>query len=193
MVPGSLPSRAAALALLGLVLALAYGLAVQPYLDRLRSHDEAIAELGHRLGQYARIASARTQLENQIEAMQAQLPLDEELLAGDTAPLAGAELLDLVKGILLEHRGNVSSARPAEPVAEGDLQRIGVEFTFESDIAALKAMLYEIESGRPVLFVDGLRIRAETTAAPDGRPGEWAPVPLTVELEVHGYRRAEEP
>ncbi|MEX2648639.1 MAG: type II secretion system protein GspM [Alphaproteobacteria bacterium] len=182
-------SRVLALALLGLVGLLVYAAAIDPLRARFQAYEDSIAELSHRLGQYARLAGSRPELEAQKASLAERPPLDGDLLGGATDDLAAADLLALVKDTMERNGGSVGSVLPLTPVEDGTLQRIAVRVEFTADIGALRAMLHALESGRPVLVVDRLEVRAEAVRGLDGLLGEHAPVPLAVTLDVHGYRR----
>ena len=74
-----------------------------------------------------------------------------------------------------------SQVLPAEPVQ--GFQRISLRTRMRGDIETLRAMLHGLETGKPYLFVDNLRIRVWTVGRRNGpQVGD-----LDVYFDVYGY------
>jgi general secretion pathway protein M len=189
--PGSLASRLLAVALLAAVPMLAYALVVGPIITAYRDAGESIAQAQKLLQSYRERAEQRPQL--------AQLLADEEERAGSITgyleavddALAAAELQDRVKGVVEEAGGTLRSAQSLEVEAVEEVagvRRAGLKVRFAANIESLAAILYELETGEPYLFVEGLSIREPRRQRRRRDEPEQAPE-LDVVLDLYGYIR----
>jgi hypothetical protein len=185
--------RALALGLLALVGLALWLVLVEPVRATFARSEASIEDLSYRLGQYARLAGIKPQLEAQKAGLADSLTLEGELVAGATDALAAAALVELVVATVEGNGGKVASVLTLPAEADGTLLRVPVRVELNADIAVLRDVLYALESGRPVVLVDRLEVRPVPIRTVDGRPGEFDPVPLAVALEIHGFRRAETP
>ena len=72
------------------------------------------------------------------------------------------------------------------------LERITVRARFAASVPALQRVVHRIESGRPLLFVDSLDVRAKQVRRNKKQIDPSQPVLLKVSLDLHGYRRGED-
>ena len=87
--------------------------------------------------------------------------------------------------------GTLRSAQSleVEAVAEvAGVRRAGLKVRFAADIDSLAAILYELETGEPYLFVEGLSIREPRRQRRRRDEPEQAPE-LDVVLDLYGYMR----
>jgi general secretion pathway protein M len=189
--PGSLISRVLALLLLAAAPVLAYLLVVEPVIAAYRDAGEAIAQAQKLLQSYRERAEQRPQL--------AQLLAEEEERAGGVTgylaavddALAAAELQDRVKNVVEDAGGSLRSAQSlkVEAVeAVAGVRRAGLKVRFTADTESLAAILYELETGEPFLFVDALSIREPRRQRRRRDEPEEAPQ-LDVVVDLYGYVR----
>ena len=183
--------RSAAVALLvggvgGLCLAVA-----APLLSATASYDAAIEELSHRLGKYEQVAALREPLQDELAFWQQTRPTADALLGGDSEALAGAELQELIKQIVLASGGRPESSEVLSVSTTDPLERITVRVRFAASVPALQRVVHRIESGRPLLFVDSLDVRAKQVRRNKRQIDPSQPVLLKVSLDLYGYRRGE--
>lgn len=149
-----------------------------------RHYDGAISELSDRLSRYQRIAATRPQVLQAIEAMRARDPRKFYLKAA-TAPLAAAEMQELVKNLIEANGGKVITAQVQAPREEGRYRQVSVNLQFTANILALRRILNGLETGQPTLFADNVVIRSQVPAtfkpAPGGEPE------MFVQFDVFGY------
>ena len=74
------------------------------------------------------------------------------------------------------------STQIAQPKREADLTAVSVDTSLQGTIEGVRSLLHAIETGDPLLFVEGLSIR--TIAAPQT---QQRPVSLDIKLKVRGY------
>jgi general secretion pathway protein M len=151
----------------------------------LHSHyDAAVNDLGDRLSRYQRIAATRPQVLQAIEAMRARDPRKLYLKAA-TAPLAAAEVQELVKNLIEANGGKLITAQVQSPKEEGRYRQVSVNLQFTANVLALRRILSGMETGQPVLFADNVVIRTQVPStfkpAPGGEPE------MFVQLDVIGY------
>lgn len=181
-------SRLLAVALLLAVLAALYGFAVQPLLAQHRAYDETIVDLRYRLAQYQRIARQGAALEQGLRDAKHQQATSSYYLKSAKPALASAELQQYVKERVTEGGGQlVSSQVMPEEKAEVS-PSVAIRVHMRGSIGSLRAVLYGLETGSPVLFVDevfvtqGPRRRLANGQAPEETP-------LDIRFRVTGYTR----
>lgn len=184
-------NRLAALLVLALVAGAVYVLAIEPVTDLSAALDAEIAETRDRIVRFQRLANTKPAYQEQIETLETKLPLDDDLLAGESAAIAAAALQDHVRAIVEANGSRVGSAQAVKPEAIGDLSAIGVKFEFDGTVETLRAILHALESGQPIVIVDRLQLRAEKPRDKNAVPGERESVKLSVALHVSGFRRTE--
>jgi len=179
--------RIAALALAAAAAGLGYAALVYPLIEAHRSYDERIAGLRHRLAQYQRMAQGREATQRLLEQRKRADLAKRYYLAERNPALAAAELQGLVKRAVEHGQGElittqVVSGQRAERRAEVTL-RVRVR----GDIRTLQKLLYALESGRPILFVNNLSI----DVAPAMRAARLAAAPpardLLISVDVTAY------
>lgn len=108
------------------------------------------------------------------------------LLDGDTAGIAGANLQKLISDIVLEHGGAASSLQLLATSEDGSLVRIGLRLSISVGIDGLRDIVHGIETGKPLLFIDDLSVRAVEDSAGGTDPHYLGPLDVT--LQVSGFR-----
>jgi general secretion pathway protein M len=108
------------------------------------------------------------------------------LLDGDTAGIAGANLQKLISDIVLEHGGASSSLQLLPTSEDGSLVRIALRLSISVGIDGLRDIVHGIETGKPLLFIDDLSVRAVEDR--EGSRDQHYLGPLDVTLQVSGFR-----
>lgn len=185
------PGKLAALALAALVVWMAADGVARPVLGAFARLDEdarlaraAIARLETRVRAGADLALRAAEIERLAAASELQL-------VADTPALAAAQVQRRL-GDLAELEGLGVLSVQTMPTAEIEgLRRVAVRAELTGSIAGLASLLHEIESGRPMLFVERLEIRARPPDAGGlrlGPPrGDGDRDALMVRLDVSGY------
>jgi hypothetical protein len=112
-------------------------------------------------------------------------------LPGETPAIAGAALQTLVSRTIEAAGGRIAESEIARQEAETEGQEdesgaVSLRVTFDADIAGLQRIVFQLESGAPLLMVRALTVEAKdvTAIAPTESPM------LSVVLLVRGYREA---
>ena len=189
--PGSLLSRALALALLGAVLLGAYVLVIAPVVGLYRETDAAIETAEILLQRHRTLAAQRSDLSARLDAETEQAAAIAGYLEGPSDPLALAQLQDLVKGVVEAAGGELRSTQilPAQAVAASPgTRRATLRVQMVVAIDGLAEILYDLESGQPYVLIDELAVRSQRIRRLSGGPG--GPPLLGVSLQLSGFVRA---
>ncbi|MFA5902271.1 MAG: type II secretion system protein GspM [Hyphomicrobium sp.] len=108
------------------------------------------------------------------------------LLEGDTAGISGANLQKLISDIVLEHGGASSSLQLLATSEDGSLVRIALRLSISVGIDGLRDIVHGIETGKPLLFIDDLSVRAVEDRAGGTDPHYLGPLDVT--MQVSGFR-----
>ncbi len=146
-------------ALLAAALLAGHALVVEPLYERYAEYGDEIANSRRLLASYRRLAAAKPALEAQLAELEAREVRRSDYLEADSDILAAADLQSRLRG-LFERFGAVQRSVQALPASEEDgLLKITVRAQFSAETEALARILYQLETGVPLLFVDSLDIR----------------------------------
>jgi general secretion pathway protein M len=164
-------------------LLLAVLLAVQAFvLDPiLAAHDRLDATWARNanlLASYRRILAELETLRRAQDVLERDADSAPAYLTAPSLTLAAAELQNRLDDAVRRHGAQLIGTRVLDPIEEGGFQRVGMRVTLTASLAALQAILYELEAAVPILFVDDLTIqrqdagtdRQETVSAPASDP-----------------------
>ena len=112
-------------------------------------------------------------------------------LPGETPAIAGAALQRLVSNTVEGAGGRIAETEIARSESEAEGQEaepgaVSLRVSFETDIAGLQRIVFQLETGAPILMVRTLTVEAKdaTATAATESPA------LNVVLLVRGYREA---
>ena len=178
----------AAVALLALVPAVLYfGVAV-PLRESYAQARTDIADQRDRLDRLYSVAARREALRARLDDLRAAQARSGAFLAGNTAALAAARLQDRVSDAAGAVKAEVRSQQSLSPTADDGVWRIPVKTQIVADVRALRTLLHRLETGRPLVFVEDLDIRARLRRQDEGVAVDPK---LLVNLTLAGYRLKE--
>jgi general secretion pathway protein M len=148
-----------ALGILVGVIALFYLSAIAPVLDIAREYGETVDDLRFRLQRYQKVAAEKDNLLAKLEQIKAAGKQDERFIARDTAALASADLQSMVKEIVSQAGGELTSTQVIPERKEENFTRIAVKIRVNGSTDVLREVLHSIETAKPMLFVENLNIR----------------------------------
>lgn len=178
-------NKATTVVVLAAVLAVAVGLAIAPYVSFLGlvEETETTQQLVDALGR---------QVENQKKLSAAATGRDvirpeDIFVTGETVGIAGAGLQSRLVELVSRNGGHVKALLVVPPPAGSKADVISVNVVANMPMTGLQAILYEIETSTPLLFVDNLAI-----SVGEGREAKALTGPLHVDVTmlVTGYRSA---
>jgi general secretion pathway protein M len=184
-------SRIAAIALLLVVLALAYFVLVHWWFVAPQAAiDDEMNDLRDTHGRFAAAIAERPALEKHLAELSQGQTDSSAFLAGDDANAASAGLMQRVVTVAESHRDNgpcdvvqkmpvPGQAKPGEPYT-----KVTVNISLRCGMEPLAAVLHDLEQGVPYLFVDDFSAYRNPVAA---RTGNAAP--LETQFTLSGYIR----
>jgi len=178
-------SRLLALFILVAVIVLLQALTGQPLIDSFKEHRESIARSQEVLARYQKLNASRAQMHGRLDTVKAAYQSQGRLLSGDSSQLSGAGLQNRLKYLVDANNAELGSMQLLPVREEENFRRISVAISFTATTESLQAILYEIETQTPYLFVEKLELRKNRTlrnASSFQNEDE-----LKVRLEVYGY------
>ena len=117
---------------------------------------------------------------------------NQAFLAETDANAASAALIQRIKQAMSDHakdekRCQTVSTQSYNGGEEELYKRVTVQARLRCDLEPLAAVLYDLENGKPYLFIDQVMIYRQQSYTPPG--AKVAPVPLDVRFNVSGYLR----
>lgn len=183
-------SRLAAALLLIVFLAAAYTFLLEPVVVGYRETDRQIEEVREQLPRYQRLAAMRWTLEDQMHQSAAEASSEGYYLSGGTDALAAAGLQDQVNALVQGKGGSLRSIQPMPGIDEEGFRRITLRVQMTATNEALFEILYALEAGTPLLFIENLDIQSRFIRRRTKEGGLQA-VPdeplLTVGFDLSGY------
>jgi hypothetical protein len=109
-------------------------------------------------------------------------------LPGETPAIAGAALQRIVATTVETASGRVTESEISPSESEEDPGRVDLRVSFDTEIVGLQKILFDLETGSPILLIRDLSVQTGSEAADmeDSSP------PLRVVAVVGGYWEVEE-
>jgi general secretion pathway protein M len=169
-------------------------LGVAAWLGRWSAYETEIAARRDLLAKYTEIAAQSGSLEKELKAIAAQIKSSNYYYSDDKPALAGADIQQRVKDMVERNGGKLITTQTLPYDAQGDVTSVRVRVRITGDIHTLVGTLYGLESGRPLLIIDGLTIRGRVRRLPR-RAGlvvaqaEAQETELSINFDVSGFVR----
>jgi len=171
-------SRAAALGLLLVTIILPILAVAMPWFSAYRSLSQRLEETGDELQRYGQVAA-------QLPALQAQLAaLRADHDRSGYWP-AGSSLTDTVKAMVERHGATLTSAQDKPGTSQEGVLQQGVRLSLMARADQLTALLHDLETHEPALFVEDVSITNRHAFSPTTKNTSGS---LQVMLEVSGYQ-----
>lgn len=181
---GPQQKRAAALAILVLLVALACAAVALPVWLLNRHYDGALEDATSRLERYSKIVGMRDALQKQAVEVKA-LEAKRHFLKSASPALAAAELQEQAQAIFIATGAKVNSIQVLPHKDDGLYRQVTVQVQLLAPLTATKRMLHALESAHPYLFLDNFSIRAPNMQV--NRPEQPNESDLTVQFDLTGY------
>ena len=197
--PKKLPRCVTALAVLLVLILILVLLVALPWWERNSMYDEEMERQSRQLQGYQRVIETLPSLKKRLQTT-GNSPQLKAFYIGATDPsLGGLSLQRLVEKLVSGSGGKLNSIQIMPPEKEGDVTRISVRLRFLGPAEAFQKLIYDIESNKPVLFIDKVNVRAmKSRKSRRQRPNQKQPqqqqknVDLHVNLDVYGYLREDQ-
>lgn len=152
----------------------------------------ALAGLANDYRDYAATADLLERIESRKRPNEAtgaaSGPSGSPFLEGPTLTIAGAALQQRVASAVKEAGGSVLSSQIELQAPDAKPGYISLSASCEMDQAMLQQLLYDLESGMPLLFIDQLQVQAPSVS--DGSGAEQPAGRLKVQIDVSGQWQA---
>lgn len=179
--------RIAALGLLAALLAAVAGLVVWPIAGLYAAYDEEITDLAFRLEQHRRIAEQGSRTRETLESYQRRQPTATFYLQQTNPSLALAELQQYVEKTIQRHKGKLLSSQGMIEETDEPFPRATLKINMRASVETLREILYALESGRPLAFIEDLSVTSYASRL--GRRAPSTGDDLNVRFDVVAYRR----
>lgn len=182
----------AAVSILALALCAMVAMAAAPFVY-LGHVDDNIAEESRELASLAKRTADEEQLRQENDALMAPGQSANLLLEGETTGIAGANLQRQITDLVVTHGGAASSLQVLPPSTESDLIRISLSLSISVGIDGLQALIYALEAGQPLIFIDDILIRSGQSEfeAPD--PHLLGPLDVTLQVSAFAANTEQSP
>jgi general secretion pathway protein M len=178
--------RMAAVLLLFTAILAAYTFLVEPIVLGYSETNGQIQEARDQLARLERAAAMRPALVKRMKDFEAQQRSRGYFLTGSTDALAAAGLQDRVQTLITGKGGTLQSIEPMPGTEEQGLMRITLRVRMTGTTETLFDVLYALEAGSPILFIDDLDIQGQRGTV-SGDAGSAEADTLTVAFDLSGY------
>jgi len=190
MTLGPAVQKLLALAILaGLGFALWVGIFV-PVKDGYDRDRASAAQSATLVARYRQVLADMPALEADVARLRAHPILKKGVFVAPSAEIGAAALQGTVKAGAAGGGAKLISIQVLSPKDENEFTRIGVRARLSGTVAALRSVLYELQSAWPVLVIDTVNIRARTRRQRTevGVPAALVAMPeLAISFDVYGF------
>jgi general secretion pathway protein M len=185
MTMSKLQSRYAALFLLVMTVALAIGLLLYPLISLYGSQTTALERAQNQVVRYQQLADGQNSLQQELAQLKRRSPAAAYYVAGETPALASAKMQQYLKQIVERNGGELISTQILEQDESSVGKQTSLKVNLRANMNTSPQILYSLESGRPLLFLDNLVISARRVR---GTTAGAAPqVSLDMSFELTGF------
>lgn len=190
MTIGPAVQKLLALALLaGLAFVLWVGVAV-PVVDGYERDRAAAAQSVTLIERYRAVLAGLPALEAEIGGLKTHAVLKKGLFVAPSSEIAAATLQGMIKASAAAAEAKLISVQVLAPKEEAGFNRIGVRARLSGTVAALRSVLYELQTAWPALVVDAVNVRARTRrqrTEKGARATLVATPDLAINFDVYGF------
>lgn len=141
---------------------------------------------------FRQTTAEKPEIEKRLAQVKAYEQGNQAFLPDADANAASAALIQRLKQAMSDHvkdekRCQNVSTQSFNGGEEELYKRVTVQARLRCDLEPLAAILYDLENGKPYLFIDQVMIYKQQTYTPPG--AKVAPVPLDVRFNLSGYLR----
>jgi general secretion pathway protein M len=160
---------------------------VSPHLE----YFSQMSDLREQQQRYARVIAERPAIEKKLADVRAYEQGNQAFLAEADANAASAGLITRLRQSQTDQsdpkRCSVINSTPYTGGQDELYMKVIVQARLRCDLESLAAVLYDLENGKPYLFIDQLMIYKQQTYVPPG--GKRVASPLDVRFNLSGYLR----
>jgi len=184
-------SQALALSLLLAGMAGGYFLFVHPW---AAAYPDALARLDEtrqRVERFRDLAARAETIAAQADAARAALLESGAFIQGASDALAAAAIQNRLDAAVEAAGGDLRSVRSQPSDSEDGMVRVRLRAQLSTNIHGLKRLLYTLETGTPLLFIESLEVRARIARSTAQSDSLSVAPEFLVDLSLAGYRLGE--
>jgi general secretion pathway protein M len=180
-----------AVGLLAAVIIVLYAAVVTPLVGLYTGYEEEIADLDHRIAQYRRVAANVPALRKALADLDNRRETTTYYLKNTRPTLATAELQSYVESLITRNGGKLVSTQVVPEDKDQRFPRSAIRVNLRGSVDSLRDLLYALESGRPLVFIESLTVTTSATRVVRRRQrtGVDAPEVLSISIDAVAYRR----
>jgi general secretion pathway protein M len=178
-------SRYAALSLLVLVTVAILWMLFYPLVSLHGSQAFNVQRKENQISRYQQIADSQESLEEELALLKRRSPAAAYYVAGETSALASARMQQYLKQIVQKNGGELISTQILTEEDAESADSTSLRVHLRADLNASWQILYALESGRPMLFLDDIIISARPVRA--RKPTDMPTISLDLNFDVTGY------
>ena len=175
-------SRAAAIGLLALVLAVLYWGIAEPIADHFAEGRESLATLKTAAQRYAKAADDLPQLRAHLAQLEQDRLVRVDFLEEANETLAAAAVQSRVKGAVQMSGGELHSMENVAIADPGTARKVAVRARLSIGLGGLSRVMTMLNETAPILFIASLDIRAR-----ENQGGAAASSELDVDVVLYGF------
>lgn len=178
-------SRYAALALFGALIVCVFGFIVLPLVNEYSILASSVEQKRSTLARYRALAAQHETLRDRLGNVERQSRNRALYVAGTTAALASANMQKRLKSLVDRAGGELISTQQMGETADDLYPSAALRVRMRAEIEAMTKLLYQLEQGQPMFFLDDLSINARplrSAAQADSMQGI-----LDVSFTITGY------
>ena len=181
-------SRALAVLLALLAVAILAIILTAPVLWLHLRYDRAIEDFQDRLLRYQRVAVQQTELQKALDEVKGKNS-KKFFLKSTSSNLAGIELQDLARAAVENHGGRLSTIQIAPVKEEERYWQLTVNITLFANASNLQRILHVMETQQPYMLIDNLLLRPGTNAAfyRGAKPAPGVEPEMMITMDVSAY------
>ena len=141
---------------------------------------------------FRQASAEKPAIEKSLAQVKAYEKGNQAFLAENDVNAASAALIQRLKTAMSDHakdekRCTSVSTQPYNDTKEELYKRVTVQARLKCDLEPFAAILYDLENGKPYLFVDQVMIYRQQSYRPPG--AKVAAIPLDIRFNLSGYLR----
>lgn len=164
------------------VVALAYLGAVEPLVEAYQARETKLQETADLHDRYAAIAALEHRV-GELSALSDAGRQSGETLAGDSDAIAIAGLQSSLQTIAGSNGASFVSAQPLPALSTDGLDMVGVRVDLFGTVPAIQQVLYKVETGLPLLFIERATLRRRDVPP---EQAAYTEIGLDIQLDVYG-------